>query len=116
MKTNLYSGLACAGLLLASCISFDSPRHVRGRISVHVQGEVKNPGDVSLSAGAVTSDAIIAAGGFTRLGDVRYTRVRRGAGVEQRVYVLHPGAAPENRGLAFPLRDGDLIEVRHEVY
>jgi protein involved in polysaccharide export with SLBB domain len=116
MKTILHSGLACAGLLLAGCMSFDAPQQNRGRIAVHVRGEVKNPGNVSLSSGAIASDAISAAGGFTRLGDARYTTVRRGAGVERRVYVLHPGVAPENRGLAFPLRDGDVVEVLHEVY
>lgn len=85
-------------------------------LTVEVQGEVKRPGKFVLPLGARAKDAIAAAGGFTELGDVRYTSVARLVDGKKKVFPLHPRGAPQNKGLDFPLESGDSVYVFHEVY
>ncbi len=65
--------------------------HVVDSITVHVSGEVLDPGLVTLPSSARVADAVAAAGGTTRLADLRKLNLAAGLADGQQVVV--PGSA-----------------------
>lgn len=65
-----------------------------GRVTVHVVGEVRRPGVVSLAAGSRVSEAVEKAGGTTRDADLGALNLARVLVDGEQVVVPEPGQAP----------------------